>query len=153
LFQNHRDLKSWTWPKLETPSNDLEVKLKGGRRGHKEVGFLFHLSAIIRDDAILPHLSPHFPRFHLRVSNPSVSWLVHPSQIDAVAIMARQMFEASMAKFGSAERWHIFFAGPAPVAVALGQQISPTMFPAVQLYEFHQRWKIQYRPTISLGSS
>jgi hypothetical protein len=61
------------------------------------------------------------------------------------------MFEAAMRKFPGAKKWHFFFAGPAPVGVAIGQQINPTMFPSVQLYEFRFKESPQYRASIELA--
>jgi hypothetical protein len=46
--------------------------------------------------------------------------------------------------------WHFFYAGPAPLAVAIGQQINPTMYPAVQLYEYRHKESPKYRPSIRL---
>ena len=49
---------------------------------------------------------------------------------------ARHAFEQARQIFPNADKWHIFYAGPAPVGVVIGQQINPTMYPRTQLYEY-----------------
>jgi hypothetical protein len=151
LFQNHRDTKSWAWPRRDAPPKDLEIVAPDIAVAAEHVAFAFHLSAAIQGDAMDTCITPEAPRFHLRVPAPTVDWLVHPDQIVAAAAAARQMFEAAMQKYPAAKRWHVFFAGPAPVAVAIGQQINPTMFPPAQLYEFRFKESPQYGASIELN--
>jgi hypothetical protein len=48
----------------------------------------------------------------------------------------------------AAER-HIFYTGrPAPLAI--GQQLNPTMYPAIQLYEYRHKETPKYKPCIRL---
>jgi hypothetical protein len=51
-----------------------------------------------------------------------------------------------------AAEWHLFFAGPAPLAVAIGQQLNPTMYPTIQLYEYRYKESLKYKPSIRLGA-
>jgi hypothetical protein len=50
-----------------------------------------------------------------------------------------------------AVEWHLLYAGPAPVAVVIGQQLNPTMYPPTQLYEYRHNERPRYRPSIRLG--
>jgi hypothetical protein len=68
-----------------------------------------------------------------------------------VAVEARQAFERAVQLFPGATRWHIFYAGPAPVAVAIGQQLNPTMCPRIQLYEYSLKDAEPYRVSVCLG--
>jgi SMODS-associated and fused to various effectors sensor domain len=49
-----------------------------------------------------------------------------------------------------AAEWHLFYAGPAPLAVVVGQQLNPTMYPAIQLYEYRHKESPRYKPSIRL---
>jgi hypothetical protein len=49
-----------------------------------------------------------------------------------------------------AAEWHLFYAGPAPLAVAIGQLLNPTMYPAIQLYEYRHKESPRYKPSIRL---
>ncbi len=48
------------------------------------------------------------------------------------------MFEIAAVRYPQSGRWHILYAGPAPGAVVIGQQLNPTMVPVVQCYEFQR---------------
>jgi hypothetical protein len=152
LFQFHRDDRSWVWPTGKPPEPSLEVSgLETSDATCAEVAFLFHFSAAVSDDAIASSSAATARRVHIRVQQPGTGWLQHPAQIREVAHSTRQAFERAVQLFPRATRWHIFFAGPAPAAVAAGQQINPTMCPPVQLYEFRLKENPPYRGSILLG--
>jgi hypothetical protein len=153
LFQNHRDDRSWAWPRRPEPANDITVSgLENGSDSASAVTFLFHLTAPISDTDLDQIAAPHDFRIDFRVSNPSTNWLQHPEQLKWIALEARSAFERAMQLFPRATQWHLFYAGPAPIAVAAGQQINPTMYPPTQLYEYRFKENPRYKPSICLGA-
>jgi len=152
LFQHHRDDRTWAWPRLAPPSQDLAITgLGGGDAECPVVTFLFHLSAVITNAVITELVEPIGHRIEVRVDTPSTAWLCHPDQIKWVGSAARRAFEQAMRDFPACTLWRVLYAGPAPVAVAIGQQINPTMCPPVQLYEYRHKEAPRYRPSIMLG--
>lgn len=151
LFQFHRDEHTWAWPKRDPLGPDITVDgLDTYDHSSREVAFVFHLSANIAYAAIAA--SPAICRLvNLRVAQPGTGWLQHQDQLKTLAALTRQCFERAQELFPKAERWHLFFAGPAPAAVAVGQQINPTMCPPVHLYEFRARDDPPYRVSLCLG--
>jgi hypothetical protein len=115
------------------------------------VSFIFHYSATITDDALSEVGAPLDARVDCRVAEPSTSWLRHPDQLTWAALEARRAFERAIQLFPDATLWHLFYAGPAPLAIAIGQQLNPTMYPAAQLYEYRHREQPRYKPSIRLG--
>ena len=91
-------------------------------------------------------------RVDFRVSQPTTSWLQHPDQLTWAALEARRAFERTIQLCPQASIWHLFYAGPAPLAVAIGQQLNPTMYPPVQLYEYRHKETPRYKPSIRLGA-
>jgi hypothetical protein len=151
-FQLHRDTQSWAWPKIPTPANDISVaRPEMAPKGAEQVAFRFHLSAEVTDAAVHAVIPAATPIFDIRVPVPDTGWLVSPQQIIWVATAAREAFAAALRNFPDARLWHIFYAGPAPIAVSVGQQINPTMCPTVQLYEFKFRESPQYKTSGRLG--
>ena len=59
-------------------------------------------------------------------------------QAAELARKAMEMFEAAAVRYPDSPRWHIFYAGPAPGGVVVGQQLNPTMIREAQLYEFQR---------------
>jgi len=154
LFQHHRDDRSWAWPKRPLPADDIVVSgLERTLPDCDAATFVFHLSATITDDALTEAGAPLGCRVDVRVAEPATNWLQHPEQLKWAALEARHAFERAMQLFPRARIWHLFYAGPAPVAVAIGQQINPTMYPPVQLYEYRHKETPRYRPSIRLVTS
>jgi hypothetical protein len=89
-------------------------------------------------------------RVDFRVPQPSTGWLQHPDQLTWAALEARRAFERAVQLAPDAAEWHLFYAGPAPLAVAIGQQLNPTMYPAIQLYEYRHKESPRYKPSIRL---
>ena len=77
-------------------------------------------------------------------------WLQHSDQLHWAAFEARRAFERVMQLLPSAVEWHLFYAGPAPLAIVVGQQLNPTMYPVIQLYEYRHKESPRYRPSIRL---
>ena len=152
LFQYHRDDHTWAWPRPLAPAQDIVVsRLEQEDLNCRSVAFLFHFSAVIRDASVIGLNIPLDRRIDFRVLEPSTVWLQHPEQIKWAALEARQAFERAVQLFPHAETWHIFYAGPAPMGVAIGQQINPTMCPKVQLYEYRHTKNPPYQASIRLG--
>lgn len=152
LFQFHRDDRTWVWLGRGQQGQDVEVTgLEEEDRDCTEVAFVFHLSAVVADAAIAETPAAGARRVNIRALEPSTAWLQRPEQLRGLSSVARQAFESAVRLFPAAARWHLFYAGPAPAAVAIGQQVNPTMCPPVQLYEFRMRETPHYRSSICLG--
>jgi hypothetical protein len=153
LFQHHRDDRSWAWPRQAPPAPDITTTgLGNSDAGCQVATFLFHLSAMITDAAVAELAEAGGRRIDVRVEAPSTSWLRHPNQINWIAAAAREAFEGTMRDSPACRLWRVLYAGPAPAGVAIGQQINPTMYPPVQLYEYRHKETPRYRPSILLGS-
>jgi hypothetical protein len=152
LFQFHRDDRTWAWPRLPVPAEDLTVSgVDGAPADADAVAILFHLSATITDEVLAEAGALLAARVDVRVARPSTAWLQHPEQLKWVSQETRRAFERTLQKFPMAKEWHLFYAGPAPAAVALGQQLNPTMYPPTQLYEFRATERPRYRASIRLS--
>lgn len=152
LFHHHRDERSWAWPRRLAPAQDIVVAgLDGKPQTCRAATFVFHYSATITDDVLTEAAAPLEFRVDFRVPEPSTGWLRHPDQLTWAAVEARRAFERAMQLVPDATAWHLFYAGPAPLAVAIGQQLNPTMYPAIQLYEYRHKESPRYKPSIRLG--
>lgn len=136
LFQFHRDERTWVWPGIPAEREGLSVATVHGCEEPSDVAFLFELSAAIDRQRVRAILPARTQIVSVSVPTPRTSWLQSPRQLVDLARTAREIFEDVMANRPGAGRWHVFYAGPAPGAVTVGQQLNPTMTPPVQLYEF-----------------
>jgi hypothetical protein len=138
-FQYHRDEATWAWPKnvrqLTNPSIEETVESPSAS---SDVFFLFNLTAPIDASSTRLHIGEEQAVFQCSVPDRSTSWLKSKEQLDELARKAREMFELASIKYPQSSLWHILYAGPAPGAIVVGQQLNPTMVPAVQCYEFQR---------------
>ena len=153
LFQHHRDDRSWAWPRRLAPAQDITVTgLDAPAPRARAATFVFHLSAVVTNDVLAEAKAPFDFRVDFRVPAPTPGWLQHPDQLAWATLEARRAFERAMQLAPDTEVWHLFYAGPAPLAVAIGQQINPTMYPAIQLYEYRHKETPRYKASIRLGA-
>jgi hypothetical protein len=138
LFQFHRHVPSWQWPAIRTVARDLKVRGLPARpkKGRGHVVVCFNLSASIQSNHIAPVRRGAIGVVHVLARDPSTAWLCASAQLDELGSLSSGLFESLMRKFPNASGWHILYAGPAPGAVKIGQQLNPTMTPLVHLYEF-----------------
>jgi len=152
LFQHHRDASSWAWPNVAVEANDMNIDglPEGSTPGARTIAICFHLSAHIERKQIISIL-PDAMVIDISVHAPSTGWLRSPAQLDRLGIVTRDVFESLIERCPNVTQWHVFFAGPAPAAVRVGQQMNPTMTPPVCLYEFNRTSTPNYRRSIWLG--
>jgi hypothetical protein len=154
LFQFHRDDRTWVWPRGPIPAQDLMVTgLEAPLLEARAVSFIFHLTAQVSDEVLREVNAPLEARVDFRIPNPSTAWLQHPEQLKWISQETRRAFERATQLYPNATDWHIFYSGPAPGAVAVGQQLNPTMYPQTQLYEFRAKESPRYKASIRLGGS
>jgi len=137
-FQYHRDASSWVWPAAEIATSPSITHSVQSDSSAAAVFFLFDLTAPIEPSALLDSIYGDKAIYRCSVPDPGTAWLQQKSQLNELARKAREMFEAASVRYPSSVSWHVLYAGPAPGAVAIGQQLNPTMIPEVQLYEYQR---------------
>jgi len=138
-FQYHRDDATWAWPKnVQQATSPTFLEIEESPSPSADVLFLFELTAPIDVTSARSRIDRAQAVYRCSVPNPSTAWLQSKLQLDELARKARETFEQASIKYPQSDRWHIFYAGPAPGAVVVGQQLNPTMIPAIQLYEFQR---------------
>jgi hypothetical protein len=134
LFQYHRDEHTWAWPTNGKAASEPQVSIEGSA-SPEHILFAFELSARVDAQPLLSNL-PSVALFRIAIDSPTTHWLQHPQQLRNLGALARDTFESALARSLPSTVWHILYAGPAPGAVIVGQQLNPTMTPKTQLYEY-----------------
>lgn len=151
-FQFDRERATWVWdPTCEAGDTDFHLSGVPTERMNavEDVVVRVALSGrIAPEDTELPESSP--VQIDLTVENPNVMWLCHPDQLRALSRTFRDILQAVRENVPSCRRIHLFYYGPAPGAVVVGQAINPRMNPPVALYEYDHRGTPRYRHVLSL---
>jgi len=149
LFQYHRHTQTWAWPPDEEPGAAPQLSLtQPGRPGSNppEAALRVSLSAPVtlrqaRCDAEWD--------IEIAVPEPHKLWLRSPAQLEALSLLYERAL--SLARERECRRIHLFYAGPAPGAIAFGRVYNPSMNPPLQLYEFSAAADPPYTPVLELN--
>jgi hypothetical protein len=138
-FQYHRDAATWAWPNVEYRLTEpTYIETVPAPEASADVFFVFQLTAPVDPSAMRAVVGGQQAVYECSVANPSSAWLQSKTQLDELARKSREMFEEASIKYRQSGRWHVLYAGPAPGAVVVGQQLNPTMVPPTQFYEFQR---------------
>jgi len=155
-YHNHNDRHSWRWP--ENPAHvDTEITTHGlpdARILEKCEGVIrISLSALIHPEETEEVVPKASFSVDLQVRTPSTTWLVAPSQVEAVRRGFRDVLGQIRGLVPQCERLHLFYAGPPPGAIVVGQEINPRMNPQIVLYEYARSAIPRYRAVLTLPVS
>jgi hypothetical protein len=153
-FKLHIDTKDWKWPEVDLSLLDHNIHVTGYPetiiRDECEVLIRVALSARI-DPVETEEVTPDIPvQIDLFVDQPSRKWLRSPTQLDSIADVFRRTLESIQSHLPKCRKIHLFYAGPAPGAVVIGQLINPRMLPPIQLYEYDRNKHPRYARAIVL---
>ena len=85
------------------------------------------------------------------VKDPNEDWLNSELQVIEVGRKFREVL-GNLREFApNLKMIHLFYAGPTSCAIAIGQQINPSMNPQIQLYEFNTNKEPKYSRSIVIG--
>jgi len=75
--------------------------------------------------------------YSLSVKNPSVNWLQSLNQLHLVCREYRRLFE-KITEIHKNSEINLFYAGPIPVAIFLGQIFNPRIYPPLVIYNWQK---------------
>lgn len=153
LFQYHRDEKSWAWGDAPEYSDfPIEASLLEDRTD-EEVDVVVRVS-------LSEQVSPYDTQevvdadsldIDLQVQDPDVLWLGNPEQLTELQESFRRALKNIRRKAPRCRKIHLFYAGPAPGAVAVGRSINPTMNPPVVTYDYLHNRSPRYERAVTLS--
>jgi hypothetical protein len=152
VFQYQRASGSWAWLQGPAPIEEIVVEGLPTSNGSAAcaIAICFHLSANIALADLPSAFADGLNVVHCRIPVPSIHWLKNEIQVEQFTHLVSELFGRLPELFPNADKWHLFYAGPAPTAIRVGQQLNPTMSPQVQLYEFNRSANPRYAPSILL---
>lgn len=153
-FKFHVDKRTWKWPTVDPKEVDLNINVSGLPTEiiHKqsEVAIRISISSEVWEHQV-EEVTPDLPiQAHIFVDHPSLTWIRSDAQVERFATIFRDVLAEIRAKVPRCKGIHLFFAGPAPIVLAAGQQINPRMNPPVHLYEFSQQTTPNYTYALTL---
>lgn len=153
-FKFHVDTHSWMWPAVDPKNEALNIQVSGLPEDivteSCEVAIRISISSKVWGYEV-EEIAPGLPvQVHIYVDHPTLTWIRSKAQIERFATVFRDVLTEIRDKVLRCKGIHLFFAGPAPIVLAAGQQVNPRMNPPVYLYEYSQQTKPRYTYALTL---
>lgn len=153
-YKYHIDTQSWQWPDVDLQDVDLDIQVSGlpVETVQEVCDILIRISLSAKvgqheTDEVIPDLPVQIDIF---VDEPSLLWIRSPKQLDYLGNIFRNVLAEIRTKIPYCQHIHLFYAGPAPGAVIIGQQINPRMNPPVHTYEYSRQDSPRYELALTL---
>jgi hypothetical protein len=153
-YKYHIDTQSWRWPDVDLQDVDLGIHVSGlpHKPVQKECDVLIRISLSARvgqheTDEVVSGLPV---QVDISVDEPGLLWIRSVEQLDRLSRVLRSVLEKIRTNVPYCQHIHLFYAGPAPGALIVGQQINPRMNPPVHTYEYSRQRSPRYELALTL---
>lgn len=151
IFQYDRQEKNWV---LNAPGTmdikDLGLKCQVNLKESSILVISVGISSIIHHEDIKAMVSINNNDFmEITIQDPSIDRVLYKEHVD----MVKNCFKNEVERLHQKKRYreiHLFYAGPAGLAVELGRAINRNMWPKVHLYHYDYRREPRYERAFSI---
>jgi hypothetical protein len=154
-YDRRKERQTWVWPDTTDVDLDLAISVHGVPERPlpdcTDVVLRISLSATVPADETVAILGTQPIEIDMVAPDPSVLWLQSKEQVKAFDEVFRGLLASLLGLAPACERLHLFYAGPTPTAIAIGQAINPRMHPAVCLYQYDRRQPLRYEHVVTLS--
>lgn len=151
IYQFDREKQVWVnnqpAEKEKTPIHLVE---DSRIEGEKELVLLVSVSGIIKLSDAEEALKRNFDYLSLTIDNPSVKRILYQEEVKSIQSRLKGLVE-QLIQQQDYEKIHLFYAGPAGLAIEIGRGINPRMWGEVCLYQYDRRTHPRYNNALSLN--
>jgi hypothetical protein len=144
------DRKKGIWVSDNPGHNkDIVLNVDKGIKEYDELAVLVSISGKVKMNSVKEVLGEKFDFLSLEVDDPDVNRVLYRE--DVVNIQARIKYEIEkLMQQQDYNKIHLFYAGPAGLAIEIGRGINPRMWSEVCLYEYSKRLTPKYQYALSI---
>lgn len=150
IYQFDREKQVWV-NNQPVEKEKTTIHLVEDRRieGEKELVLLVSVSGIVKLSDAKEALKRNFDYLSLTIDNPSVKRILYQEDVKSVQSRLKGLVE-QLIQQQDYEKIHLFYAGPAGLAIEIGRGINPRMWGEVCLYQYDRRTQPRYSNAFSL---
>ena len=153
-FQYNRIESKWQWDlntQLE-PEDQFSIDDAQINMGNKNENFiiLFEISSIINPQDYLEHVPTHGGIYRITANAPGREWLKYRKQLENFTKAYYQALSQIRRQNPLIKNFHLFYAGPTPLALRIGQAINETMMENFVIYNFNEQCTPKYKKVFKL---
>ncbi|MCM3082074.1 SAVED domain-containing protein [Brevibacillus agri] len=152
IYQYDRDNEIWVTDsnQEDTANDDLGLAHTVNQQGESNVLVVtISVSGTVHLEDVEKLVKMPYDHLGISISNPGVKRVLYMDQVKLI----QKLFKDKTEELLAAKRYrriHLFYAGPAGLAIELGRSIHPTMWPEVSLYEYNFRKDPVYQYVFSI---
>lgn len=135
LFQQQRSTQSWKWQEEPVESNFSYKLIENEAPNSKKIAFILSLSGKIDHSEINPLIGDGFSIYEITVDGPNRDFLISKERLNKFRRFYIELLSKIRQIHGQDCEIHIFPAIPAPIAIAIGQEILPKSDPDIYIYD------------------
>lgn len=150
IYQFDREKQNWVNNQYaEQEQIPIQLEKVICTNGEKELAILLSISGSVQLADVTETLNRDFDYVSLTIDNPSVKRILYQSECKIIQVEIKAIVEQLIQQYDY-EKIHLFYAGPAGLAVEIGRGINPRMWGEVCLYQYDRRMKPRYSYAFSL---
>jgi len=154
-YQYHRVDDTWRWSEDVKPQPNLKMDLSelSKEEDEKEIALSICITAKILKEDIYGVVPRNTSIVKLEVKEASRNWLQEEKQLKIFRKVFLGLLDKILTSRPKLELIHIFSACPTPIAFIIGSLINPSMFPAVQTYNYYVKESPSYTKAIRFNEN
>ena len=150
IYQFDREKEVWVNNQpVEKEKTAIHLVEESRIKGEKELVLLVSVSGIVKLIDAEEALRRNFDYLSLTIDNPSVKRILYQEEVKSIQSRFKSLVEQLVQK-QDYEKIHLFYAGPAGLAIEIGRGINPRMWGEVCLYQYDRRTQPRYSNVLSL---
>lgn len=148
IYQFDREKQLWVSNSLDS-NEDLSLTVTKEIKENSELAILVSVSGIVKSKSVEGTLEKDFDFISFEVDNPGLKRILYRDDVIKIQSSIKAEVEKLLQKYDY-EKIHLFYAGPAGLAIEIGRGINPTIWCEVNLYQYNNRTNPKYQYALTI---
>ena len=148
IYQFNRETQLWVSDNSGT-NKDLSLTVSQQIKENQELAVLVSVSGIVKLKSVEEILGNDFDFISFEVDDPGLKRILYREDVVNIQSKIKDDVEKLFQKYDY-EKIHLFYAGPAGLAIEIGRGINPNIWCEVYLYQYNNRKKPKYQYALTV---
>ncbi|MDM5196527.1 SAVED domain-containing protein [Fictibacillus enclensis] len=148
IYQFNRETGVWV---ADHPNSSPELTLTSTKdiTGKSELAVLISISGKVKHEYVDEVLKKSYDSLCFEIKDPGVTRVVYRDDVKKIQSKVKKEVEQLLQEHDY-DKIHLFYAGPAGLAIEIGRGINPNMWPEVYVYDHKKREIPRYQYALSI---
>lgn len=148
IYQFNRERQLWVSDNPGT-NKDLTLTVSQEIKENEDLAVLVSVSGIVKVKSVEETLGIDFDFISFEVDDPDLKRILYREDVGNIQSKIKGDVEKLLQKYDY-EKIHLFYAGPAGLAIEIGRGINPNIWCEVYLYQYNNRTKPKYQYALTI---